>query len=95
MMSCLCHANVKHTMMMWCSGNVNTNDIMPTHSYMAQMECKCQCHHDGDVHINSNPSDITSGMHSMYVYGTCALSEIGMSKYSSDLACIQADLNLT
>ena len=42
MMSCLCHADVKQTMMMWCSCNVNTNDIMPPHSYVAQMECKYQ-----------------------------------------------------
>ena len=27
MMACLCHANVKQTMMMWCSGNANTNDV--------------------------------------------------------------------
>ena len=33
MMSCLHHANVKQTMMMWCSSNANTNDIMPPHSY--------------------------------------------------------------
>ena len=40
MMSCLCHANVKQTMITWCSGNVNTNDTMPHHSYVAQMECE-------------------------------------------------------
>ena len=35
MMSYLHHANAKQTMMMWCSSNVNTYDIMPPHSYMA------------------------------------------------------------
>ena len=39
MMACLCHANVKQTMMMLCSGNANTNDVMPHHCYVAQMEC--------------------------------------------------------
>ena len=29
MISWLHHANVKQTMMMWCSGNANTDDIMP------------------------------------------------------------------
>ena len=42
MMSCLHHANTKQTMMTWCSGNANTNDIMPHHSCLAQMECKGQ-----------------------------------------------------
>ena len=35
MMSCLHHADVKQTMMTWSSSNVNTNYVMPPHSYVA------------------------------------------------------------
>ena len=35
MMSCLCHANAKQTMMTWSSANMNTNDVMPPYSYVA------------------------------------------------------------
>ena len=30
----------------------------------------------------------------VHVHGTCTLGETGMSKYLSDLACTQADLDL-
>ena len=33
MMPCQRHSNVKQTMMMWCSWNANTNDVMPPDSY--------------------------------------------------------------
>ena len=36
MMSCLHHPHVMQTMMMWCSFNVKTNDVMTPHSYMPQ-----------------------------------------------------------
>ena len=38
MMSCLCHPHVKQPMMMWCSCNMNTNDVMPPDSYVALTE---------------------------------------------------------
>ena len=41
MMSCLHHPHVMQTMMTWRSYNVNTNDVMPPHFYVAQMEREC------------------------------------------------------
>ena len=35
MMSCVHHANAKQTMMIWCLSNMNTNEIMAPHSYVA------------------------------------------------------------
>ena len=62
MMSCLRHPNVMQTMMTWCSYNTNTNDVMPHHSNMAQMECECWWHHGDVVCIISKPCDVTMGM---------------------------------
>ena len=44
----------------------------------------------------ANPSDVTSGMRNMHghTWHTRSKNKIGVSKYSSDLACAQADLNL-
>ena len=62
MMSCLCHPHVMQTMMTWCSYNVNTNDVMPPHFYVAQMECEHWQHHGDVVCIICEPCDVTMGM---------------------------------
>ena len=96
MMSCLHHPHVMQTMMTWCSYNVNTNDIMPPHSYMAQMECNV-----GDVMVTwltSNANLVTSQWAcalSTHMHGTHAIIEMGVSKYSHGLMGMPADSNLT
>ena len=46
MISCLCHPHAMQTMMMWCSSNTNTNDIMPPHS------CIC-CQDDHQIPLSN------------------------------------------
>ena len=58
MMSCLHHPHEMQILMTWCSYNVNTNDIMPPHSNVAQMECECWLCHGDVVHIICAPCDV-------------------------------------
>ena len=95
MMTCLHHPHAKCTMMMTCSCNVNTNDIMPPHSYVAQMEVNT-----GDVMMmwfalfaNLVMSHLACASCAC-VHGTHALYKYGMSKYLSGLVSMQADSNL-
>ena len=77
-------------MMMWCSNNVNANDIMPTwHEWNANAD---------DIMMRwfsfyVNPSDIACPMCTC-MHGGCALCKTIVSKYLHGLACMQANLNL-
>ena len=55
-------------MMMWCSSNMNSNDIMPPHFYVEQMECEHKQHNDDVVHIICEPSDVTLDMCDTYTH---------------------------
>ena len=68
-------------MMMWCSCNMSTYDIMPPHSYVAQME-----HNANDnmmmwfaLLVNLLTSCLACVTH-VCMHGTCALNKYGMSK---------------
>ena len=78
MMSCLSHHPVMQTMMTWCSCKADTNDVMPPHSDVAQM--------------NTNAGDIMVTWIAPYMnfvmshwactsctcmHGTCAISKMG------------------
>ena len=67
MMSCLHHANVKQTIMMWCSSNVDTNDIMPPHSNMNATDIMMMW-----FALYANPSAVTSGMHDACMHACMA-----------------------
>ena len=71
MMSFLHHPHVMQTMLTWCCYNANSNEVMPPHLNMAQIEHELwKCHGDM-VHIIWEPCDITMGMHVMCMCAWC------------------------
>ena len=68
MMPCLYHVNAKPTMMTWCSGNANTNDIC----HLIPMWHEWNANTD-DIMITwftlyANSSDVMLGMHDAHAH---------------------------
>ena len=73
---------------------MNTNDIMPPHSYMKQMDANTK---DVMTWFALSVNLVMSGLACMmcsHVHGTHALNKYGASKNLSGLACMQANSNL-
>ena len=94
MMSCLHHPHALRTIMMWCSYNANTNDVMAPHSYVVRME------RVGDVIVTWFASYANLLMSRWacascaHMHGTHAIIKISTSKYSNGLMGTPADSNL-
>ena len=73
-MSCLHHANVKQTMMMWCSGNAKTDDIMPLIPTLHEWHVNAAAMMMTWLTLYVNPSDIMSGMCDAYAHTWCMCS---------------------